>query len=1087
VAPRIDEEEAAMTVDFSRLTFDSRKHYAGVLMQQGRVQLDGDWNEAVAQIARRLQSTAMDTFGPAEAGRAVVPTTTPTGFEITAGNGDFTIGRGRVYVDGLQVENHGDDPADDWDPRLAELQGTASISFFAQRYLPFNAAAQAVPLDVFNRPVLEGGPHLVYLDVWQREVTYLQDPDLVEKAVGVDTTARTQTVWQVRVLSGIGNATCATPNGEVEAWEDVIRPSGARLTTSTGDVPGDPNPCLVPPAAGYKGLENQLYRVEIHRGGAQGTATFKWSRDNGTVATRVTEIQGGTRLVVESLGRDDVLGFQAGEWVEIRDAWHELHGLPGVLRRIRPGDGVDAATRSILFDDALPAGLFPVDGQGRTDPERHTVVRRWDQSHPVRRTDGTTFHPLDTSDSSDGIPVPQPGTVLALENGILVEFGLVDGGEYHVGDYWVFAARATDGTIELLEEAPPGGIHHHYARLAVVTLPNQQEDCRIHWPPAGGGESCDCTVCVHADEHNAGTATIQQAIDFVRARGGTVCLDAGVYQLRVPLNLNGARSVRMRGQGWRTLLQATQAGPAMNIEDATGVAVENLAVLGAAAGGGTTALIDARQCLDLTLENLAVLAIPTGDATSAAIGLSRLVFDAVIRDCWLVAERGIVAREGAEDYLLTAQLRVTDCVLFCLQHGIRLAGASLHFGELRIASNDFAACSQSGITATGGALPGATVTIEGNVLQVTGTGLRVGTDGVRIADNEISGASAAARVPADAIVLEPGLDPGAIDRAMIDGNRIHDFGGAGIAIRHTLGQAMIKSNRLEELGGAAIAMEADASADYLCIENNHFLGIGNSFNSADAPYIGVLLLGAARADVVGNLFGNVALQAIQPPLRAALAMQASSEVRVAANRFFGIGPQRFTGRTIAIVAAANFSQLAVDDNSAARIGDGGEPPALAAWQAIVVGSRPAGEPEGGLVITPEVIVAPLNDDAIFVSAFRIGRLAARQRTVSVRGNRARSQATIAPAIEIDDVIGCLLHANDAESTGVATGALMPPVARVQCRHVTAGGNRLVGTGELPTLLLDAPRFAVVGNITSGPIQVNGAALPAPWNALNVLT
>ena len=37
-------------------------------------------------------------------------------------------------------------------------------------------------------PDLTGGPHLMYVDVWQRDFTYLQDPGLVEKAVGVDTT-----------------------------------------------------------------------------------------------------------------------------------------------------------------------------------------------------------------------------------------------------------------------------------------------------------------------------------------------------------------------------------------------------------------------------------------------------------------------------------------------------------------------------------------------------------------------------------------------------------------------------------------------------------------------------------------------------------------------------------------------------------------------------------------------------------------------------------------------------------------------------------------------------------------------------------
>ena len=113
----------------------------------------------------------MDTLGPAEAGRAVVPSTTPSGFEILAAPGGLTIGARPDVRRRLLVENHGVAPTV-WDPRLAEVTGTAAISFFEQPYLPFNDAVADPPADVFNRPVLAGGPHLVYLDVWQREVTY---------------------------------------------------------------------------------------------------------------------------------------------------------------------------------------------------------------------------------------------------------------------------------------------------------------------------------------------------------------------------------------------------------------------------------------------------------------------------------------------------------------------------------------------------------------------------------------------------------------------------------------------------------------------------------------------------------------------------------------------------------------------------------------------------------------------------------------------------------------------------------------------------------------------------------------------------
>jgi hypothetical protein len=422
-------------------------------------------------------------------------------------------------------------------------------------------------------------------------------------------------------------------------------------------------------------------------------------------------------------------------------------------------------------------------------------------------------------------------------------------------------------------------------------------------------------------------------------------------------------------------------------------------------------------------------------------------------------------------------------VLFCSQQGVRFPRASLHYGELRLSNNLVLACSQAGITALGGALPMATVTIADNVLQVTGSGLRAGTDNLRITDNELVG-SAAARVPADAIVLEAGLDAAGIDAACIVGNRIRGFGGAGIVIEHPVGEAIVKSNRVQSVGGAAIALRGEGSARYLCIENNHFLDIGTQFNAANTPYFGVLLFGAARADVVGNVFGNVARQALQPPLRVALGVQASTETRLAANRFFGIGPEQFIGRTIAIAVAADFSQLAIDDNSIARIAESTDPMAPAPWQAIVVGFRSPDAAGGNVAFTPGVFVLALNDDAVVIDAFRIRRLPARQRTASIRGNRVRSQSGTAPAVEASDIAGCLFNTNDAELTGAAAGVVVP-VARIRCQHASAGNNRLIGMSDLPTLVLDAPGFAVLGNITSGPIQTNGAALPAPWAALNI--
>src|SRR5438128_12525247 len=100
--------------DYSWLTFDPRRDHAGVLMQQGRVQLDSDWNEQVELLDRRLRAETTDIIG-----RAVVPRETPDGFRIEAIGGALTIGRGRMYVDGLLAENHGAGAAE-YDPVLGE-------------------------------------------------------------------------------------------------------------------------------------------------------------------------------------------------------------------------------------------------------------------------------------------------------------------------------------------------------------------------------------------------------------------------------------------------------------------------------------------------------------------------------------------------------------------------------------------------------------------------------------------------------------------------------------------------------------------------------------------------------------------------------------------------------------------------------------------------------------------------------------------------------------------------------------------------------------------------------------------------------
>src|ERR1035437_3382746 len=109
-----------MSFDRSRFIFDPRKDYFGVVMQQGRVQLDSDWNEWQAELARRIHAATLDILGTAG-----VPSTTPSAFQISTfiDNSQTPplrvgIGAGRMYVHGILVENHGSTASPQWNPEL---------------------------------------------------------------------------------------------------------------------------------------------------------------------------------------------------------------------------------------------------------------------------------------------------------------------------------------------------------------------------------------------------------------------------------------------------------------------------------------------------------------------------------------------------------------------------------------------------------------------------------------------------------------------------------------------------------------------------------------------------------------------------------------------------------------------------------------------------------------------------------------------------------------------------------------------------------------------------------------------------------
>lgn len=275
---------------------------------------------------------------------------------------------------------------------------------------------------------------MVYIDVWQREVSAVEDPDLADPALeGAHTTTRLQTVWQVKLREGSSASARHPPTEGCK-----FMPSASRLSTASG---------------GYRGAENQLYRVEVHGAGKAGTATFKWSRENASIIARVVHFTDLSHIVFEAVG-SPVSDFSGGDLIEITDNARELAGLPGELRRIR---AIDAASKVFTLDAPVSLGLFPADQNGVPDVARHTRLRRWQGA-------GT---------------IEDPSTRIDLENGIDVHFD-VDPADacFRTGDYWLIPAHAASRSIEPLDGAPPRGIHHHIAKLALFAPPQGLRDLR---------------------------------------------------------------------------------------------------------------------------------------------------------------------------------------------------------------------------------------------------------------------------------------------------------------------------------------------------------------------------------------------------------------------------------------------------------------------------------------------------------------------------------------------------------------------------------------------------------------------------------
>jgi Family of unknown function (DUF6519) len=485
--------------DFSLLS-----HFSRLLWQQGRVILDADLNEQIDILLHSLRSLAGDLIGPQGGPIYYDPNNQVyNGFALYSSTskpdqGKAHIRPGHYYVDGILVSNEQD------------------VAYLDQPYLP--------PAQPNSLQGSKNG-YLAYLDVWERQVTSLENDLIREFALdesGPDTATRAQLVWQVKVLNLDSFSDVLDKINEIKKEEGVSRyqavnklkqelesllqsPDRGRLAAKAKETTDEDqnNACIIPPAASYRGPENQLYRVEIHRGGfpwpdttkttaasgaAQG-AIFVVSRENGSVLFPILSAQAGgsntVTVTLSDLGRDDSrFTLNANNWVELVDEDNILTGAPGPLYQVSAPPDPIAMTVTLT-----PAtGIDP--GANRIDSTKKQLLRLWN----YRGSTAKKIKPGEAELADDGALKLRENTWFELENGIQIQFQpskppLEPGSlpyAYRTGDYWLIPARTITGNVIWPQvpptsgsqtnpdpaALPPHGVRHHYAPLAYINFDN---------------------------------------------------------------------------------------------------------------------------------------------------------------------------------------------------------------------------------------------------------------------------------------------------------------------------------------------------------------------------------------------------------------------------------------------------------------------------------------------------------------------------------------------------------------------------------------------------------------------------------------
>lgn len=468
-----------MKTQISRNSFAAQKRYSGVYQQMGRMLTDADWNEFSDLAKNRLSEALTDIIGSGTPKKRGLIAEIINPDDTTS----YALRWGHAYVNGIAAQVR---------PDLATtLNDATGLAFEYEHQADFPLAPAPV------------GDHILYLDVWERNVLALEDRELLDAGLhGADTCTRTQTMAQVKW--------CPT---SVDPQDPAQNPTigDALLSLTLRQGSSDPDPC--DPCANEIALQddvgNYLFRFEVHAveydaSGAPTQVILKWSSENA-----------GEQYAIG----DMPLGFANNNWA------YEFY----------QGAAQSFASEKHLGKH-LVSGFVPESGEltnGYPDtvPVGYELVRRWDGFCKLTKS-GANWNLITDSGVDRGIGmsatsssdahghVAQGATVVLNFNHVTARLNLADW-QILAGDYWQAMVRQAVHVAgsEVLTESKPQGVVHHYMTLGTVTagtfVAHDSTVCkRFNFPALTDINAAD--VCYDNDTCNmANVKTVEDALDHL--------------------------------------------------------------------------------------------------------------------------------------------------------------------------------------------------------------------------------------------------------------------------------------------------------------------------------------------------------------------------------------------------------------------------------------------------------------------------------------------------------------------------------------------------------------------------------------------